>query len=786
MNLNALPGAILDGKYRIEKLLGQGGMGAVFVATHLGTTRTVAVKVIVPQLAGQDEFLLRFEREAEAAGRLRHPNVVNVTDFGFTSLTDGGGQLAYLVMEFLDGETLFSFLKKNPRPPLDLTLDIIDQVALGLDAAHDAGIVHRDLKPDNIWLESNRRGGYNIKVLDFGIAKINNPTGMPQPRPEPIQPVAVVVNTSAPETETLVMAATYIDKTEAITIATSSSPSQAGSLRFNASTLQTTVGSVLGTPSFMAPEQCQGAAVDHRADIYSLATIAYQLFCGRLPFDARNLRELLDKQISAAPPSPSEVDHSISAGVSSAILRALAKDPAARQGSAGTLSAQLRAGAEGETRFLASGKFYANNYVNCFLPLLFLSFLPQIPLVALLMLAASAIAATKVLPPVPLVLAVHLVAFAIVIFLSQFYKAAVTMVFEDAAARGYFRPQFRAIARRMLAGLGPMLGMYLTTLPRLTWTSFREAALWPVVWAGEGLTGKAALNRARELTATQPASTVALVARQYGILLAASLAAPTLFISLTGSFKEYSTMLFTRPMFFWFAVFYPLFFCPILLGFGPAFEFLYRAARRCLGEQFEWALPTGTREKRSGRARFIRPGTVVWITPATLMLASLVYRAFPHGQWPDDLVGAASNGQRVAVLRAVESGAPIDSPDSRGRTPLMLAAMTGDVDVIRQLLERGANINARATSGSTPLVFSILYRHPEATALLIEKNADVNVGEDDQQTALMHAAMRGDLEMCQLLLNHGAKPNLRDDHGKSAADYAREEGHTELAHLLDH
>src|SRR5438309_5339565 len=99
MNLALLPGVVLDGKYRIERQLGKGGMGAVFRAVHLGTTRTVAMKVIVPQLAGEEEFLFRFQREAEAAGRLRHPNVVNVTDFGTTGVEHG--QLAYLVMEFL-------------------------------------------------------------------------------------------------------------------------------------------------------------------------------------------------------------------------------------------------------------------------------------------------------------------------------------------------------------------------------------------------------------------------------------------------------------------------------------------------------------------------------------------------------------------------------------------------------------------------------------------------------------------------------------------------------------
>src|SRR3954469_20244589 len=176
MNLASLPGVILDGKYRIVRQLGKGGMGAVFQALHLGTTRTVAVKVIVPQFAAHDEFLLRFQREAEAAGRLRHPNVVNVTDFGSTVVD--GGQLAYLVMEFLDGQNLSDFLRKNPGPASDEILDIVDQVALALDVAHESGIVRRDLKPDNIWLQPNHRGGFNVKVLDFGVAKVNNPTGI--------------------------------------------------------------------------------------------------------------------------------------------------------------------------------------------------------------------------------------------------------------------------------------------------------------------------------------------------------------------------------------------------------------------------------------------------------------------------------------------------------------------------------------------------------------------------------------------------------------------------------
>ena len=170
MNLENLVGQTLDGKYKIEKELGRGGMGAVYLATHIGTERPVAVKVIVPEFMKHAEFVERFRREARAAGRLRHPNVVDVTDFGFASTFDG--QVAYLVMEYLDGCTLGEVLEEEGRLPLLWTIDILEQVCSAVEQAHKQGIIHRDLKPDNIWLEPNQRGGYTVKVLDFGIAKL--------------------------------------------------------------------------------------------------------------------------------------------------------------------------------------------------------------------------------------------------------------------------------------------------------------------------------------------------------------------------------------------------------------------------------------------------------------------------------------------------------------------------------------------------------------------------------------------------------------------------------------
>jgi serine/threonine protein kinase len=163
-------GQVLDDKYRLERLLGRGGMGAVYLATHLGTERYVALKLITPQFMSNEEFVERFKREARAAGRLRHPNVVDVTDFGFARVD--ADRVAYLVMEYLDGCTLGDVLAEEKRLPLEWVVDILEQVCSAVHEAHLQGIVHRDLKPDNIWLEPNRLGGYRIKVLDFGIAKL--------------------------------------------------------------------------------------------------------------------------------------------------------------------------------------------------------------------------------------------------------------------------------------------------------------------------------------------------------------------------------------------------------------------------------------------------------------------------------------------------------------------------------------------------------------------------------------------------------------------------------------
>jgi serine/threonine protein kinase len=348
-------GDLLDAKYRIESLVGQGGMGAVYRATHLHTTRTVAIKVIRPHLTSRPEFVERFRREAEAAGRLRHPNVVDVTDFGFAAIDEG--QVAYLVMEYLDGCTLADVLAEESRLPVSWTVDILEQVASALDEAHRQGIVHRDLKPENTWLEPNRRGGYTVKVLDFGLVKLGHladPSGESSGTP----PAAV----DRAEGETVFVPAAQAD---AVTIS---------------SDVLTQFGSVTGTPTYMSPEQCRGDDVDGRADIYSLGIIAYRLLAGEPPFTG-DAPAVMRRHLTEAPaPLRTRARH-VPRGVARVVMSALAKDPADRPSRAGGFASALRAAAEGSGTLLRQAMAL---YSERFPVLLRLSVLAYVPMILFL------------------------------------------------------------------------------------------------------------------------------------------------------------------------------------------------------------------------------------------------------------------------------------------------------------------------------------------------------------------------------------------------------------------
>jgi serine/threonine-protein kinase len=285
------PGAVLDGKYRVERKLGQGGMGAVYLATHLGTKRAVALKVIVPERTGNPAFLERFKREAEAARRLRHPNVVDVTDFGRARV--GGGEVAYLVMEYLDGFELSALLREERRLALDAAVDIVEQTCLAIDEAHRLGIVHRDIKPQNIWLEPDRRGGFTVKVLDFGIAKVGElrEPDDPSPRPAAALDAALSQATTRPLGGSASEAPAELSgviHTLAYGEGRATDPGPAAATRVEQMAL-THAGTIMGSAHYMSPEQCLGRPVDARSDVYSLGVLAFELLAGEKPFDAPEL-----------------------------------------------------------------------------------------------------------------------------------------------------------------------------------------------------------------------------------------------------------------------------------------------------------------------------------------------------------------------------------------------------------------------------------------------------------------------------------------------------------------
>ncbi len=297
-----LTGAVLHGKYRVGRQLGEGGMGAVYLAEHVGIGREVALKVVRPDLLADPTAADRFVREARAAGGIQHRHVVNVTDFGVDTVA--GHDVAYLVMEQLHGQTLDAVLEARHRLPLTLVVDIVGQVASALAAAHACGVVHRDLKPANIWLAPDARGGFHVTLLDFGIAKLRDDSFA---RREPTAPAAVS------------------------TMTTGSTATQ--------------VGESIGTPAYMSPEQCVGDTVDRRSDIYSLGVVVYQMLAGALPFRGDTMALLQQHFVAAMPPFPAEAG--IPSAVEAVVQRALAKEPDERFASAVAFAAALRAHSAG-------------------------------------------------------------------------------------------------------------------------------------------------------------------------------------------------------------------------------------------------------------------------------------------------------------------------------------------------------------------------------------------------------------------------------------------------------
>ena len=534
-------GEVLDEKYRLEHLLGKGGMGAVYLATHLGTERYVALKLISPQFMRNNEFVERFKREARAAGRLRHPNVVDVTDFGFANVT--AGKVAYLVMEYLDGCTLGDVLAEEKRLPLEWVADILEQVCSAVHEAHQQGIIHRDLKPDNIWLEPNRLGSYRVKVLDFGIAKV----GEIGPPVLDGDPAATIIDDSTPaitnlETDTLMRpgngeaVATLIHEPHTVTeddgtllfnqAATGAARHTQHTTNVDQTAALTRVGAIMGTPLYMSPEQCGGGHVDKRSDIYSLGVIAYQMLAGDPPF-AGNTSTVMRAHREEKPQDLRERANKIPKRVAGVVMSALSKNPGERPPTAFAFASTLRGQSEGVGALYRRAFALYSEYFPKFLKL---SLIAHVPMIVTSLLLIAAFLWYKNWPPVGLFSKIVVISVISILSLLKFVATTISaavisgvtaiMITQLTAAplrpvklreafvllRKRWRPFLRTMIRVTLL---IFLGIILLIVPGMVlWMRYSLYA--PVVLV-EGLQGKAAMRRAREL-ASRSWKTVVIVA----------------------------------------------------------------------------------------------------------------------------------------------------------------------------------------------------------------------------------------------------------------------------------
>src|SRR4051794_38456478 len=309
---------LLAQRYLLERRLGRGAMGQVYLAADKKfSTRRVAVKTVRPDILSSDnlaegEAIARFEREAQAAASIQHPNCVSVTDFGETP--EG---VFFLVMEYVEGETLHRLLRREGTLPVKRAVSLLRQIADGVEAAHALGILHRDLKPANIFIMKGKGDGF-VKVGDFGLAKIVNQT--------------------------------------VTDISSSATPSSRG---------------IIGTPEYMAPEQMQPEmGVDARADLYALGTIAYLMLGGKTPFTGDLMQLIMQKIMHKATPL-SSLRTDIPADVERVVMSALEINPNDRPASVSDWIEQLEAAAEdvserktGTTRLVIMGPAGAEVYVN--------------------------------------------------------------------------------------------------------------------------------------------------------------------------------------------------------------------------------------------------------------------------------------------------------------------------------------------------------------------------------------------------------------------------------------
>lgn len=289
-----LIGRLVAGRYRVIKPLGEGGMGQVYLAEHEAIEKKVALKVLRPEYSRKEDIITRFQQEAISASRIKHPNVLDVFDFG---RLDSGE--AFLAMEFLEGHDLADDLEKVSSMDPARGLHIALQICRALSAAHARGVVHRDMKPDNVFLQRTGDGEEVVKIVDFGIAQLRTTEEAAKSQP-----------TRRRLTKT---------------------------------------GMIFGTPEYMAPEQAGGRHADLRVDIYAVGVILYEMFTGAVPFTGDSFMAVLTATVHQPPPQMRQVNPElrISTELELVIMRALAKNPGERFGSMSELATALVSTPEG-------------------------------------------------------------------------------------------------------------------------------------------------------------------------------------------------------------------------------------------------------------------------------------------------------------------------------------------------------------------------------------------------------------------------------------------------------